>query len=77
MNRIEKFFGGRSEARVRFRHGDFDVVGTGDYVRCAVSGKEIPLASLKYWNVELQEAYAGADMALKRYLELRDSRSQD
>ena len=24
---------------------------------CAVSGKEIPLKDLNYWNVDLQEAY--------------------
>ena len=29
----------------------------GDYVICAVSGKNIPLQKLTYWNVELQEAY--------------------
>ena len=24
---------------------------------CAISGKEIPLKNLNYWNVDLQEAY--------------------
>ena len=71
MNRIEKLFGSRTEARVRYKHGDFQVVSPGDYVRCAVTGKQIPLSDLKYWNVDRQEAYAGAEESLKRYLELR------
>jgi hypothetical protein len=74
MNRFEKLFGGRSEARVRFKSGEFEVLSPGDFVRCAVSGREIALAELKYWNVERQEAYAGAEEALERYLELRGQR---
>jgi len=34
-----------------------EIVENGDYVVCAVSGKDIPLNKLTYWNVELQEAY--------------------
>lgn len=73
MNRFEKLFGGRTEARVRYKHGDFQVLSSGDYVRCAVSGKEIPLSELKYWDVDRQEAYFGAAESLKRYLEVRAS----
>lgn len=69
MNRFEKLFGGRSEARVRFKSGEFEVLSPGDFVRCAVTGKEIALADLKYWSVDRQEAYAGAEEALQRYLE--------
>ena len=29
----------------------------GDHVLCAISGKEIELQNLNYWNVDLQEAY--------------------
>jgi hypothetical protein len=42
----------------------------GDYVRCAVSGRPIRLDELKYWNVARQEAYASAELALKRHLEV-------
>lgn len=70
MNRFEKLFGGRTEARVRYKHGDFQILAPGDYVRCAVSGREVPLGELKYWNVDLQEAYFGPEESLKRYLEL-------
>lgn len=69
MNRIERFFGASSEAKVRFRDGDFQVVSPGDYVRCAVTGQRIELADLRYWSVELQEAYASAEVSMKRYLE--------
>ena len=35
----------------------FDIIEDGDYVLCAISGKEIMLRDLNYWNVDLQEAY--------------------
>jgi hypothetical protein len=69
MNRIERFFGASSEAKVRYRDGDFQVVSPGDFVRCAVTGQRIELADLRYWSVELQEAYANAEVSMKRYLE--------
>jgi hypothetical protein len=36
-------------------------------VRCAVTGHAIPLDELRYWSVELQEAYIDAAASLKRY----------
>ena len=59
------------EARVQFGDGEFKVLATGDFVRCAVSGEPIALADLRYWNVERQEAYASAALSLQRTLELR------
>jgi hypothetical protein len=70
MNRIEKFFGLRNEAKVRYLDGEFDVLSPGDFVRCAVTGEPIALADLKYWSVDVQEPYASAEASLKRYLEL-------
>ena len=35
----------------------FDIIEEGNFVNCAVSGKEIQLQNLTYWNVDLQEAY--------------------
>ena len=43
----------------------------GDYVLCAISGKEIQLKDLNYWNVELQEAYYSAIEADKSYKKLK------
>ena len=47
-----------------------NIIEEGDYVICAVSGKDIPLNQLTYWNVELQEAYFSPEEAQKRYEEL-------
>jgi len=38
----------------------------GAYVRCAVTGVEIPLDELKYWSVERQEAYASPEAVMMR-----------
>jgi hypothetical protein len=35
-------------------------------VRCAVTGVPIPLEELKYWSVDLQEAYASPEVVLQR-----------
>jgi hypothetical protein len=45
------------------------VVRPGGFVRCAVTGAPIPLEELKYWSVELQEAYATPEAVLQRYRE--------
>ena len=47
----------KKKAKLVFKHNSFDIIEEGDYVLCAVSGKEIILENLNYWNVELQEAY--------------------
>ncbi|MFA9550408.1 MAG: DUF2093 domain-containing protein [Hyphomicrobium sp.] len=70
MNRFEKFFGLRGEAKVRYLNGEFQVVSPGDFVRCAVTGEPILLPDLKYWSVELQEAYVSPVVSLQRYQEV-------
>jgi len=47
----------KKKAKLQYKHNSFDIVEEGDFVLCAISGKEIPLQKLNYWNVELQEAY--------------------
>ena len=47
----------KKKAKLIFKHNYFEIVETGDYVLCGISGKQIPLQNLNYWNVELQEAY--------------------
>lgn len=71
MNRIEKFFGVRNEAKLRYLDGEFEVLTPGEFVRCAVTGQPISLANLRYWSVDAQEAYASAEISVKRYLELK------
>jgi len=70
MNKHE-FFGRQGEARLRYLDADFQVVVPGAYVTCAVTGQRIPLAELRYWSVDRQEAYADAAASLKRELSLR------
>lgn len=69
MNRYEKPFGLMKEARLRYDDGEYHVVNPGDFVRCAVTGKHIALADLRYWSVEHQEAYASAAISFRRFLE--------
>ena len=69
MNRFEG--PGSGEARVRYLDADFQILSPGGYVRCAVTGKAIPLDELKYWSVARQEAYVDAAASLKRELEPR------
>ena len=57
-------------AVVHYGDGEMTVLKAGRFVICAVSGKRIPLESLRYWNPELQEAYAGPAEALARWKEL-------
>ena len=56
-------------AILRYGTPDVDVLQSGDHVICAVSGKPIPLDRLTYWSVELQEAYANADLMTRRWVE--------
>ena len=70
MNKFERIFGLKNEARVRYLDGEFQVLGAGDFVRCAVTGEVIALPDLRYWSVERQEAYATAEASLQRYRSL-------
>ena len=54
------------EAEVKYLDGDFRVVRPGAFVRCAVTHVPIPLEELKYWSVELQEAYLSPEAVLQR-----------
>jgi hypothetical protein len=76
MNRFERLFGLKGEARVAYMHGEFRVEQPGDFVICAVTGKPIAIADLRYWSVELQEAYSSAEASLQRHLELRPRRGR-
>ncbi|WP_319772880.1 DUF2093 domain-containing protein [Breoghania sp.] len=63
MNRYESPRSG-GEARIRYLDGDFQILAPGNYVRCAVTGQQIPLDELKYWSAEHQEAYVDAAAAM-------------
>ncbi len=67
LNRYDRTPPMSGEAEVRYLDGDFRVVKPGAYVRCAVTGQAIPLEELKYWSVDLQEAYATPEAVLERH----------
>jgi hypothetical protein len=66
MNRMERVSG---EAKLRYLDGDYEVLQPGAYVICAVTGTHIPLDALRYWSVDLQEAYATPEISTKRMQE--------
>jgi hypothetical protein len=66
MNRYERIPLAAGEAEIRYLDGDYRIVRPGSYVRCAVTGEPISLDELKYWSVELQEAYAHPTAVLAR-----------
>ena len=61
----------KKKAKLLFKHNSFDIVEDGNYVICAVSGKEIMLKDLNYWNVDLQEAYFSPIEVNQRYKTLK------
>jgi hypothetical protein len=66
MNRFDRRPVVQGEAVVEYLDGDFRIVKPGAFVRCAVSREPIPLEELRYWNVDLQEAYATREAVLQR-----------
>ena len=54
-------------AKIKYLPNNFQVIEDGDHVICAISGKNINLEELNYWNVDLQEAYYSyEEAAIKR-----------
>ena len=44
-------------AKIKYFPNNFQIIEPGEYVICSISGKQINIDSLNYWNVELQEPY--------------------
>ncbi len=66
MNKMERELGPEGLAEIEFLDGEYRVVRPGSYVVCAVTGARVPLEALRYWSVDLQEAYATPAAALSR-----------
>ena len=64
----------KNKAKLKFHPNNFEIVEKGDYVVCAVSGKNIPLNQLTYWNVDLQEAYYSPKEAKIRFEEIKKNK---
>jgi hypothetical protein len=69
MNKIDREFRQDGQAQLEYLDGEYRVVKPGSFVTCAVTGMPIPLESLRYWSVDLQEAYASPDIATRRFQE--------
>jgi len=67
LNRFDRSSPMAGEAEVKYLDGDFRVLRPGAFVRCAVTGTPIPLEELKYWSVDLQEAYVSPEAVLQRH----------
>lgn len=59
---------GGKTARLHYMANNFRMLSPGDHVLCAVTGAAIPLDDLRYWNVERQEPYATAQIAVQAEL---------
>jgi len=66
MNRFERPPRPAGEAEVQFLDGEYRIVRPGTFVRCAVTGRPIPLDELRYWSVDRQEAYSSPEAVLVR-----------
>ena len=67
MNILDPGFSAQ-EAKIRYLDADFVITKPGTFVRCAVTGKPIPVDDLRYWSVDRQEAYLDAEAAFEAYL---------
>jgi len=70
MNQMERDFRPDGLAELEYLDGEYRVLRPGSFVICAVTGVRIPVDALRYWSVDMQEAYASPDVALKRLQEL-------
>jgi hypothetical protein len=58
---------GGPEAKVHYGDNEITILKQGLYVLCAVTGERIRLDELRYWSVDLQEAYRGPEEANRRW----------
>lgn len=61
-----------TEALVRYGDNELTILRQGYFVKCAVTGARIPLDQLRYWSVDLQEAYVGPAEATQRWKQMRE-----
>jgi hypothetical protein len=68
MNILDPILPAQREAKIRYGDGEYQVIRTGEFVRCGVTGDPIRLDNLKYWNVQKQIAYKSASVAFDDYV---------
>lgn len=62
---MNQFFAG--EAVVHFGLSDFTIIEPGNFVKCAITGDQIPIDQLRYWSHERQEPYKDATASLQAF----------
>ena len=67
MNKMDRDLRPQGLAELEYLDGEYRVIRPGSFVVCAVTGLQIPLEALRYWSVDLQEAYASPAVALARF----------
>tara|TARA_Y200000002_G_C22497927_1_gene585864 strand:+ start:615 stop:812 length:198 start_codon:yes stop_codon:yes gene_type:complete len=60
-------------AKLKYLPNNFQIIEDGDYVICAISGKQINIENLNYWSVELQEAYFSYKEAYEKREKINDN----
>jgi hypothetical protein len=71
MNRMDPIFPHQREAKLRYLDHEYEVISTGDFVRCAVTDDPIRIESLRYWSVERQVAFKSARESFLDYRKQR------
>ena len=61
----------KKKAKLHYKNNSYDIIEERNFLICAISGKEIPLKDLNYWNVDLQEAYYSPLEVSKRFKSLK------
>ena len=64
----------KKKAKLQYNHNSFDIIEEGNFVVCAISGKEIFLDKLNYWSVDLQEEYLSPVEVNKRFTQLHQNK---
>lgn len=66
---------GGPEAKVHYGDNEITILRHGTHVRCAMTGEPITLDALRYWSVDLQEAYRGPAEATARWKQVNAGKS--
>ncbi len=71
MNRMDPIFPHQREAKLRYLDHEYEVIATGDFVLCTVTGDPIRIENLRYWSVERQVAFKSAKESFMDYRKQR------
>jgi hypothetical protein len=67
MNFLDPLLPNQREAKLKYLDGEYQIIKTGDFVRCGITNEVIRIDGLRYWNVQRQIAYKSAEVAFDDY----------